>query len=180
MKTVLKSLILLLICLLFFECRHNHTTRTVTDTKTAIDSLSISRLDNKDSDAFNPILTTEIKDYIIKYCNLEEEKIILLWSEKDHDNSYLCMVTNYFFVKERLKGYSIVDDKMIAFYGSEGKMRSSLLDTNKLIIGYPENYPDETSDIAYTWDYDPKMRKYRIIDADRIKDIAGRGIILSV
>ena len=169
MKTILQNLMLLLvICLLLFECRHNNSSNTTTDLNIRLDSISTNKLDTTNSNAFNPILTKEIKDYITKYCNLEEETIILIWLEKEQNNSFLYMVSNYFFLRERLKGYSIIDEKMIAFYGSEGELKSSLLDTNKLIIGYPENYPDETSEIANTWDYDPKMRKYRIVNMDSL------------
>ena len=144
-------------------CQHNDNTQKPSDRNKYFEEI-VDDTANFEPSAISPVLTAEIEDYIAKHCDWDEEKIIILWEE----NGFMFMVSNYFYDSKKLLGYSIIDDKMIAYYGSENEVSPKLLDVEKLKLGCPDTYPDDKSSIAFTWDYDPKMRKYRVVDADSL------------
>ena len=183
----IQLIIVILGCILLVGCIDNTT------------SINASNSDTEDSTSFNkdcfcPCLLSEINDFV---ANDSLTDIYSVWFAKKGGNRCLVISTACFYHKEALVGYSLIDDKLIVYYGVDGDCSAiqsgvidshinskandavpveSLIDTSKLFRGYPSSFPDEDSDIAQNSNYDPFGRIYFIHSRDSIDLIYQGGL----
>lgn len=188
------SIIISLATLLLMCCQSNNKGNIYDSTK---DNLSrdstLTTLPQKDTSAFCPILLNAIKSFIHDYTD-DLDYVVSIEIDNDGSNCYVFMSTNMFYLSSLLIGYQIVDNKMIAYYFNisndtvsfyellsqqntkdfnnllyESDCFDGLIDKNKLNTNFPKSFPDENSDFATGWNYDPVGRKYIIHSPDSLE-----------
>ena len=175
-------------------CQSNNNENTFGNTKDnhGLDS-TFTVLTEKDTSAFCPILLNAIKSFI--HDDMDElDCVVSIAIDNDGNNCYVFMSTNMYYFSPLLNGYQIVDNKMVAYYLNisndtiskykllsqqnaedfsnllyESDCSHSLIDNSKLNTGFPKSFPDENSDFATGWFYEPRGRKYLIHSPDSLE-----------
>lgn len=115
----------------------------------------------KDSLSFiHPNLLKEIKDFSGKDFSgryLELNVIVVCLFEKDNECEIIIFPNPYYL--ENLDGYTIIDDKMVAFYYNESCIKN-WIKIDSLITIPPKDYFDSNSDIAQSV-FDPRGKIFK-------------------
>ena len=142
----------------------------VSDT-THYDSADV-QLCEEDTIAFCPSLLIAIKSLINDYAD-DLESVVVLWVEEKDGQCVIALATQMCYITTILKGYQLVEGKMVAYYCDEVDDDNSCLDgvvdKSKLKKDFPSFFPDENSEFATGWDYDPRGRKYLVHSPDSLE-----------
>lgn len=181
--------------LVFLTCCQSNTmenTCEMTKDNRGLDS-TVTSFPQKDTSAFCPILLNAIKSFIHDYTD-DLDYVISIKIDDDESNCYVFMSTNMFYISPLLNGYQVIDDKMVSYYFNisndtisfyqllsiqnakdfnnllyESDCSDILIDKNKLKTDYPKFFPNENSDFATGWEYEPKGRKYKVHGLDSLE-----------
>lgn len=148
---------------------------------------------NEDTLAFCSNLLNAIRSFINDYAD-EYEDVISIEIVNEGNDCFVFMSTNMYYYTHLLFGYQIIDDKMVAYYFnynndtlsfynfvsqintkdkkeflSESECSNCLIDKSKLKTDYPIVFPNEYSDFATGWIYEPRGRKYIIHSPDSLE-----------
>lgn len=186
------SLATLLVLLMCCQSNNKENTYDMTKDNHGLDSTSIT-LPKKDTSAFCPILLNAIKSFIHDYTD-DLDYVVSIEIDNDGSNCYVFLSTNMFYLSPLLNGYQVVEDKMVAYYFNifndtisfyellsqqntkdfnnllyESDCSDGLIDKNKLKTDHPKSFPDENSDFATGWNYEPRGRKYKVLSSDSLE-----------
>ena len=186
------SLATLLVLLMCCQSNNKENTYDMTKDNHGLDSTSIT-LPKKDTSAFCPILLNAIKSFIHDYTD-DLDYVVSIEIDNDGSNCYVFLSTNMFYLSPLLNGYQVVEDKMVAYYFNifndtisfyellsqqntkdfnnllyESDYSDGLIDKNKLKTDHPKSFPDENSDFATGWNYEPRGRKYKVLSSDSLE-----------
>ena len=189
---IIISSALLLLLLMCCQSNNKENTLGITKDNQGLDS-TLTASSEKDTSAFCPILLNAIKSFIHDYSD-DLDCVVSIEIDNDGSNCYVFMSTNMYYFSHLLNGYQIVDDKMIAYYLNisndtisyfelssqqntedisnllyESDCSEGLIDKNKLNTDFPKSFPDENSDFATGWFYEPRGRKYIIHSPDSLE-----------
>ncbi len=189
---IIISLATLLVLLMCCQSNNNENTYGMTKDNHSLDS-TLTTLPQKDTSAFCPILLNAIKSFIHDYTD-ELDCVVSVEIDNDGNNCYVFMSTNMFYISTLFNGYQIVDDKMVVYYFNisndtisfyellsqqntkdynnllyESDCSDDLIDKSKLNIDFPKSFPDEDSDFATGWYYEPRGRKYKVLSSDSLE-----------
>lgn len=191
-NSIIISLATLLVLLMCCQSNNKENTYGMTKDNHSLDS-TLTTLPQKDTFAFCPILLNAIKSFIHDYTD-ELDCVVSVEIDNDGNNCYVFMSTNMFYISTLFNGYQIVDDKMVVYYFNisndnlsfyellaqqntkdmnnllyESDCANSLVNKNKLNTDFPKSFPDENSDFATGWNYEPRGRKYKIHSPDSLE-----------
>ena len=153
----------------------------------------IASLSQEDTCAFCPMLLYAIKSFINDYSD-DIDRVVSIEINNDGNCCFVFLSTNMFYYTQQLYGYQIIDNKMVAYnyniindslsyhhpisqlqlndkkeFLSESDCSNNLINKSKLNTNYPMSFPNEYSDFATGWDYEPRGRKYIIHSPDSLE-----------
>ena len=191
-NSIIISLATLLVLLMCCQSNNKGNTYDITKDNHSLDSTLIT-LPKKDTSAFCPILLNAIKTFIHDYTD-DLDYVVSIEIDNDGSNCYVFLSTNMFYISPLLNGYQVVDNKMVAYYFNifndtisfyellsqqdtkdfnnllyESDCSNGLIDKNKLKTDYPMSFPDEHSDFATGWNYEPRGKKYKVLSSDSLE-----------
>lgn len=182
--------------LLIFACCNTNSNKTLhglynneIDCKDSLANSSYS----EDALAFCPVLLEAIRSFIKDYSD-EYDSVISVEIKNHGRDCFVIISTNMFYYTHLLCGYQIIDDKMIAYnynfindsisyyhlvsqlnteekkeFLFESECSKNLIDNTKLKTDFPTSFPNEHSDLATGWNYEPRCRQYRIHSPDSLE-----------
>lgn len=127
---------------------------------------------NRGSEAFAFVLRDRIEDFISYVDSISPYKnkneFFYVFFEEENDKMFVFVGTDFFYRKNKIKGYAFVNGRLIVYNGNDSDRKQYLVDTTKL-IQFVDTIPGFWSDDTdIHMDYEVLRREFVIYGKDSL------------
>ena len=132
---------------------------------------NLSKNSSNNNVIISPKLNYLLDDYIKKHSNNSNNKVYVLYFDKDQTNHYVTIYQSYFYDKKYISGYFFKNNNLVIFYFLDIAANDSLVNRSK-IIQYNNSIPDYIESSKYDGEFETYPQKYKIVSPDSLELIS--------